>query len=220
MACSFWLGHYDESLVLEYPMGEMHDDLEALKGYVEELRADRTAQKQKERREAWTRYVSLTIVIVAVFAAIATQWSGKYSGRTLAQLNDATFNQTQAANQWAYYQAKSVKQNLYEVSQAQLPAGTDPKTLKAVEERIARYEKEKGEIKAAAEALEQKRDKARDLATAASEKGSSMSLCVAILTIAIAMASICLVTKKKPLWLISIGLACVAVSLMIHTWMK
>jgi hypothetical protein len=201
-------------------MSEMHDDLQALKAYVEELRADRMAQKEKERREAWTRYVSLTVVIVAVFAAIATQWSGKYSGRTLTQLNDATFNQTQAANQWAYYQAKSVKQNLYEVSQTQLQPGADPKTVKAIEDRIARYEKEKGEIKATAEALEQKRDKARVLATAASEKGSSMSLCVAILTIAIAMASICLVTKKKPLWLISIGLASVAVSMMVYTWVK
>ena len=202
-------------------MSEMHDDLDALKGYVEELRADRAAQKEKERREAWTRYVSLTVVIVAVFAAIATQWSGKYSGRTLVQLNDATFNQSQAANQWAYYQAKSVKQNLYEVSQTQLQGGSaDPKALKAIEDRVARYEKEKAEIKAAAEALEQKRDKAREMATAASEKGSSMSLCVAILTIAIAMASICLVTKKKPLWLISIGLASVAVSLMVYTWVK
>jgi hypothetical protein len=37
---------------------------------------------EKEQREAWTKYVSLTVVIIAVIAAIATQWGGKYSGRT------------------------------------------------------------------------------------------------------------------------------------------
>jgi hypothetical protein len=89
-----------------------------------------------------------------------------------------------------------------------------------MEERIARYEKEKAEIKASAEAFEQRRDKAREAATLASGKGSTMGLSVAILTIVIAMPSICLVTKKTPLWIISIGLACLAVALMIQTWTR
>jgi len=205
-------------------MNESHNDIEALRSYVEELKADRAAQKDKERREAWTKYVSLTVVIVAVFAAIATQWSGKYSSRTLVRLNDATFNQTQAANQWAYYQAKSVKQNLYEVSRSQIQDTADPnaaaKQRAVTDERIARYEKEKTEIKGKAEEFEQRRDQAREAATVASEKGSAMSLSVAVLTIAIAVASICLVTKKKPLWIISMLLAGAALTLMIRAWTR
>ena len=40
-------------------------------------------------------------------------------------LNDATFHQAKASDQWSYYQAKSIKQNLYEVARDQLPKASE-----------------------------------------------------------------------------------------------
>jgi hypothetical protein len=44
--------------------------LKELHGFVADLKADRAAQKEKEPREAWTKYTSLSIVVIAVLAAV------------------------------------------------------------------------------------------------------------------------------------------------------
>src|SRR5436190_5672981 len=77
-------------------METLQNELNELKNFIADLKADRAAQKEKERREAWTKYTSLSIVFIAVLAAVATQWSGKYSSRVLVALNDATFHQAKA----------------------------------------------------------------------------------------------------------------------------
>jgi hypothetical protein len=205
-------------------MNELQSELNELKQFIADLKDDRAAAKEKERREGWTKYVSLTVVVVAVFAAIATQWAGKYSGRVLVSLNSATYNQAQASDQWAFYQAKSIKQNLYELSRGQMAKAPEgPEAAKQAEEfekKIAKYEKEKGEILAAAKGFEKERDLARQAATEATEKGGGMGLAVSLFSVAIAMASICLVTKKKPLWFFSGLLALVAMGEMFRVWVR
>ncbi len=88
----------------------MNNDLDELKGLVASITADRQAQKEKEKREAWTKYVSLSMIFLAVLAAVATQRGAGYSSTTMKKLNEATFNQAQASDQWSYYQAKGIKQ--------------------------------------------------------------------------------------------------------------
>src|ERR1700744_5110255 len=90
-------------------------DLDDLKQLVAELRADHVAQKEKEKRDSWTKYVSLTMVCIAVLAAIATVRGGGFSTATLKNMNEATFNQTQASDQWAFFEATSVKENIYQL---------------------------------------------------------------------------------------------------------
>ena len=72
-------------------MDTLQNELTELKNFIADLKADRAAQKEKEQREAWTKYVSLTIEIIAVFAAIATQRAGKYSSQTLATAKTVWF---------------------------------------------------------------------------------------------------------------------------------
>src|ERR1700722_10799388 len=95
-------------------MDTLEQEINELKAFIADLKADRAAQKDKEKREAWTKYTSMSIVFIAVLAAIATQWAGKYSGRTLVELNKATFSQAKASDKWGEFQANSIKKNLYE----------------------------------------------------------------------------------------------------------
>ena len=182
-------------------MDDLQRELNELKEFIAELKADRAATKEKERREAWTKYVSLTIVIIAVLASIASQRAGKYSGLT-------QMSQAQASDQWNFYQAQSIKQHVFEMNRNQAVGnGTDPEALrkqKAYDDKIAGYEKKKEEIKALAEKLEKTRDMA-------SHEGSQLGPAVSCFTISIAVASICLVTKKKPLWILSMILAGIGV---------
>src|SRR5689334_5391051 len=98
----------------------MSTDLNELKDLVATIKNDRQAQKEKEQRESWTKYVSLSLVCLAVLTGIATQRGGGYTTATLKQMNEATFYQANASDQWTYYQAKSIKQNLYETEADQL----------------------------------------------------------------------------------------------------
>src|ERR1700742_147365 len=95
-------------------MYSLENEVKELKGFIAELKADRQTAKEKEKRESWTKYTSMSIVFIAVLAAVATQWAGKYSSRTLVSLNDSTFNQASASDQWSLYQAASIKRNMYE----------------------------------------------------------------------------------------------------------
>ena len=207
-------------------MDSLQSELKDLKGFIAELKADREAQKEKERRESWTKYTSLSIVCIAVLAAVATQWAGKYGSRTLVNLNDSTFHQTKASDQWSNYQAKSIKRNLYELARDQAELAPDAgdgrkaKNLASITGKIAKYEQDEKDIQAEAKELERQRDVSRAAATQASKLGGRMGLATSIFQISIAMGSICLVMKKKSLWYLSLLLAALATIEMVSAWVS
>ena len=90
--------------------------------------------------------------------------------------------------------------------------------MEAFNAKVAKYDSEKAEIKQKAEQLENERDAARAVATSASEHGGGMA--IAIFQISIALASICMVTKKRPLWYVSLVLAALATAKMVFVWLK
>ncbi len=74
---------------------EQHDEIAAL---IKAIHEDRQAAKDKERRDAWTKYVSLMIVALAVVTAYGSLKAGGYSGRIL-------LTQAKASDEWAFFQA-------------------------------------------------------------------------------------------------------------------
>jgi hypothetical protein len=186
-------------------MDDLRSELSELKSFIADLKADRAATKEKEKREAWTRYVSLTVVLIAVVAAINAQWSGKYSG--MAQMSQA-----QASDQWNYYEAQSVKQHLFELTRDQVVrSGNDPEALKqqkAFDAKIGGYNENKATIKEKADKYEHTRDYAGKV-------GRRLGLATSLFAVSIATASMCLLTKKKPLWIFAIALAGVGVAYMV-----
>ena len=202
---------------------ELDQELAELKSFIADLKDDRATQKEKERREAWTKYTAISLVFIAVLAAIATQWSGRYSSRVLVELNNSTFYQAKASDQWAYYQSKSVKQNLYEIVREAAPKDSDLTTnesaTRAFNAKVEKYKSDEAEIMAQAKALEAQVEQARKAAGRAGEHGAGMGTAIAIFQIAIALGSICLVTKRRGLWYVAIGLAFLATLQMIHVWL-
>jgi len=191
-------------------MDDLQKEISELKSFIVDLKADRAATKQKEKAEAWTKYVSLTIVVIAVIGAIAAQWSGKFGSQV-------QISQMQASDQWNFYEAKSIKQHLDETALSELQHSGDPRdtnviaVIKKLSSDLARYDKEKADLEASAKALEDQRKKA-------AVRGGKMGLAVSILSVSIATASICTVTKKKPLWFVAMLMAAFAVFKMIAAW--
>jgi hypothetical protein len=186
-------------------MDDLRSELNELKAFIVDLKADRAATKEKERREAWTRYVSLTVVLIAVVASIAAQWGGKFSG--MGQMSQA-----QASDQWNFYEAQSIKQHMFELTRDQVVKnGTDTEAVKqqnAFDAKIADYNEKKAKIKADAERLEKKRDYAGRV-------GGRLGLAISMFAVSIATASMCLLTKKKPLWIFAIVMAFIGVAEMV-----
>ena len=69
----------------------------------------------EEKKEKWLGYVAVTTIVFAVCATLSTFKGGQHSTR-------AVLSQSKATNQWAYYQAKDLKQYLHELQKER--AGT------------------------------------------------------------------------------------------------
>jgi hypothetical protein len=201
---------------------KLSKELNELKSYIADLKADRTQQKETEKRDSWTKYTSMSLVFIAVLASVAAQYASKYGGNVLVELNNSTFHQAGASDKWSYFQAKSIKQNLYEgLKDVTAAEGANAaQNLEAFKARIAKYEGEKAQIMKEAQELEGKRDTERATAARFSMLGGRMGSSVSIFQIALAVGSICLVTKRKPLWFLSMAIAAMATAKMVMVWLN
>jgi Domain of unknown function (DUF4337) len=172
-----------------------HQDVREL---IRSIHEDRQAAKLKEKRESWTRYVSLMIVLLAVATAIGSLKAGGFSSRVM-------LSQAQASDTWAFYQAKSIKRHIAELATR---GATGADATHAASD-VARYEKEEGDVQARARALEATRD-------GAAKHGPPLGFAIASLQISIALASVCLITKRKPLWAASAILGAIGIGYLVY----
>src|SRR5512140_1646357 len=87
------------------------------------------------------RQISITTALLAVLAAIASLKAGATVNTALVLKTEAARLQSEASDQWAYYQAKGVKAAVQEASRsAWLAIGKVPPS--GFEEKMARYAEE------------------------------------------------------------------------------
>ena len=157
-------------------------------------------------------------VITAILATVGALFS-YMGGATQADAglnkNDAAIKKTEASNQWNYYQAKSGKQNLSELAQELAPDAR--KTFYADE--IKRYKTEKAEIKLAAERLEAESKAWDERSAEKMHQHHRWAQATTALQIAIAMAAIALLTKRRWLEKLVIGMSAVGMVLGGLAWL-
>jgi hypothetical protein len=138
----------------------------------------------------WISWVALSTAILAVLAAIAGLLSGMHA-------NEAMMSQIQASDQWGYYQAKSIKAAVLEAKTTLAEAATEKD-----KEKAAQYQEEQAEIKLEAEHKEAE-------AKSNFHKHEVFARSVTMFQIAIAIAAISALTKKRRFWFVSLvfGLA-------------
>ena len=172
---------------------------------------DEAASAAVEQAGNWqlNSVVALLVAIAATLMALNGIKAGNV-GQAMAQA------QSHAIDAWSYYQAKSTKQNLAEatldtlkamriIAPPALPGIPElDKEIEAYKQQVARYEKEKGEIKAQAEAhqAEYERLNLRDDQYDLSDAGFS---------VAIALLGITALTRKR--WLLALVFVFMSVGL-------
>jgi len=133
-------------------------------------------------------------------------------------MNEATFNQAEASDQWSFFEARSIKENLYEIELEHLTAAPvpDAAAVGKIRDKIAKYEKDKTDITVQAKKYEAARDDARKAAASAAEHSRQMGLSITFFQIAIALGATCLIVKKKPLWIVSSVFGALATAQMVY----
>lgn len=140
--------------------------------------------------------IAVTTAILSTIGALFGYEGGHTQNAALLYKNEAAIQKTAASNQWNYYQAKSNKQNLAELSITLTTGEAQEKYRKEVE----RYKQEKLDIKADAEKLEAKAKEADAKSDAEMHVHTRWALATTLLQIAIALSAIALLTRKK--WLL------------------
>ena len=146
--------------------------------------------------DPFTSRLAVLTAILSTVGAVFGYMGGHSQNAALLYKNEAAIQKTSASNQWNYYQAKSNKQNLAELSITLTTGDTQEKYKLAVE----RYKKENEEIKADADKLEASAKEADHKSEAEMHVHERWALATTLLQISIALAAITLLTRKR--WLL------------------
>ncbi len=139
--------------------------------------------------------IAMVTAIIATVGALFAYMGGATQANAGLFKNNAAIKKTEASNQWNYYQSKSTKQSL-----AELARDLSPDDKKATyQAKVERYEKEKAEIKLAAEKLEADATAWDKQSDDQIHQHHRWAQATTVLQVAIALAAIALLTRKK--WL-------------------
>ena len=153
--------------------------------------------------------IAVMTAILATVGALFSYQGGATQNESLLYKNEAAIRKTEAANQWAYYQSKSNKQNLAELS----VVITSGDTAEKYKQEIERYKKEKEQIKVEAEKLEAASQEADRKSEAVLHVHHRWAQAMTLIQIAISLAAITLLTRKNWLKYGAYGTAAVGVAL-------
>ena len=162
------------------------EEIEVPTEHLQEAIHEKAEEKMHEEKERWALYVALSTAFMAVLAAIAGLLSGH-------QANEALLDQIKAADQWNFYQSKSIKSEIAASTGKILQSIQNKNTDLESSQTLARYEKEKEEIR-------QKAEEAEKSSEVHLTTHVTLSKAVTIFQIAIAISAISILTRKKLLW--------------------
>jgi hypothetical protein len=147
-------------------------------------------------KDRWVMFVALSTAIIAVLAAVTGLMAGDHS-------DDAMLVQMRSSDQWAFYQAKGIKSDILSSSDNVLIAmGKAPDTADV--NKIKKYKQEQQEIMVKAKEYEAESNMHL-------LKHDKLARGVTLFQIAIAIGAISIITKRKSLWIASLGFAVIGV---------
>ncbi len=172
------------------------------------------AEIPEEAATPFARRVAITIAIIAVVLAINENHNDNAKTDAILQSIEASEKTTEASNQWAYFQSKSIKGHAYEIQHEVLPlvaeapgtTGMREKLLADYGRKVGRYETEKAEIKERAEALEAQSRRHRAEAKLLIDVNARCDTAALLLQIAVILCSVAILVHLAPFWYIGVVL--------------
>ena len=175
---------------------------------------DHAVEHAAHGNDGFSNNIAVMTAILATVGAAFGYLGGATQNDAALFKNNAAIDKTQAANSWNYYQAKSSKQNLAELAMT-LP-GVDPKRYEA---EVARYKAEKEDIKKDAEKWEESSKEWNHKSDQSMHQHHQWALATTAEQIAISLAAITLLTRKKWMMGLAYGVAAVGIALGVFAWL-
>lgn len=139
--------------------------------------------------------VAVMTAILSTVGAMFGYMGGATQNDAMLEKNNAAIKKTEASNKWNHYQSKSSKQNMAELAVAL----NEGERRRHYEEEATRYKAEKDEIKKEAEAIEAEVAEFDHKSEAAMHLHHRWAQAMTAVQVAISLAAITLLTKKR--WL-------------------
>ena len=142
----------------------------------------------------WVSAVALSSALLAVMAAVAALLAGHHA-------NEGVLEQIQASNRWAQYQSKSIKASVLQ-SKVDLLGELEKKSKPEDLKKLGEYPEEMKQIKERAEEFEKSSEHHMS-------SHNLLARVVTVVQIAIALAAVSVLTRKRWLWGVSLGLGAI-----------
>ncbi|MFI5124485.1 MAG: DUF4337 domain-containing protein [Chitinophagales bacterium] len=160
------------------------EEMEVPTEHLHETIGERVEEASEQKEKKGMMGIAISTALMAVFAALSSLIAGHHS-------DEALLEQIHASDQWAYYQAKGIKEEIQSLSN-----NADKEALRA------KYKTEQAEIKIEAEKAEAESHQHL-------EHHAILARAVTLFQISIAISAIAILTRKKILWFIGLGISCV-----------
>jgi hypothetical protein len=145
------------------------------------------------------QYVAIFTAILSTVGAVVSYQGAATQNEAMLYKNDAVLKKAQASDQWNYYQAKAQKGHLME-----LAMDLAPKEKKEYySNQVEKYNADKKKIQAEAEALEEATRQANEKSEQLMHPHHLLALAMTLTQIAISLASITALTRKR--WLFGVA---------------
>ncbi len=141
--------------------------------------------------------VALMTAIIATIAALVSYQSGSAHNEAMFLKNESILKQTEASDQWAFFQAKSLKAHLAADFSVVAVTADDKARFKAEQER---EDRERAEVQVEAKKLETESRALGQKSESKLRPHERLALALTFLQIAIALAAITVLTRRK--WLL------------------
>ena len=137
------------------------------------------------------RHVAVTMAVIAAALAIVSVLGH-------IETTEELLNQQRASDQWSFYQAKAIRRYQSEVARDVLVALAKSEPAQSYARNMERYQKESEEIQVQAKEFQAESDHA-------GHKAIRLHMGEVFLEIAIVLASLAILTKRKLLWMTAMG---------------
>ena len=186
-----------------------------------EVETERLHESIREELEkeggSFLKTIALTTALLAAFAAVASLRAGATVNDALVLKTEAARLQSEASDQWAFYQAKGINAAVQEASQTSWLAIGKPAPVE-YGERQKRYTEEQTEIQNRAKELEKERDAKALEADHLLHRHHGFANAVAILQVGIALGAVAALGRNRFVWFMSLLAGAAGIGLFAYTW--
>jgi hypothetical protein len=163
-----------------------------------------------------TGQLAVITAVLATIGALCSYMGGATQADAALAKNDAAIRKTEASDQWNFYQAKAARQAIAEVAQDIVPAERRDAYAKAIE----KYKAEKAPIMEKAQKLEEEAKAFDERSEHLMHEHHRWAEATTFLQVAIALAAIALLTRRRWLEWGTLGVAAIGIATGVAAFLK